>query len=120
MAILAINNYSRLGKMGINTEALRSIAYKAVSEIPGAGIYDSESSSKRKKRKNNAFTLNEGVRVSLNQDGKAIISLNVSIPAGNNVSDICLLIQQKVAEAVSLSCDTIPMEVKVRVAKIVG
>ena len=118
MAILAIHNYSRLGKMGINTEALRSIASKAVSEIPGASVYGEK--EKGKKKRSSAFTLNEGVRVTLNSEGKAIISLNVSIPSGNNVSDICLLIQQKVAEAVSLSCDTIPMEVKVRVAKIVG
>ncbi len=118
MAILAIHNYSRLGKMGINTEALRSIASKAVSEIPGASVYGEK--EKGKKKRNNVFTLNEGVRVTLNPEGKAIIFLNVSIPSGNNVSDICLLIQQKVAEAVSLSCDTIPMEVKVRVAKIVG
>ena len=40
MQFIYINNYSRLGKIGISSKTIESIASKAVSEIPGAAVYD--------------------------------------------------------------------------------
>ena len=122
MQFIYINNYSRLGKIGISSKTIESIASKAVSEIPGAAVYYMVKKNDKSKKKNPLdFLLPDPVKVSLSPTtGKAPIKLDVAIKAGVNVGEICLALQKKIADASSLSCDTLPYEVKVRVAKILA
>ena len=108
---LPINNYSKLGEMGISRYAVRAIANRCV-EKAGASLHMGKNKG--------AFKVEEGgAKVSLSKDGVATISLDVSVKAGNPVTDICTRIQQEISETMALMLDTLPIEVKVRVVKVI-
>ena len=105
---LPINNYSNLGEMGISRYAVRAIANRCV-EKAGASLA----------KKQNVFSVEDGAKVSLSKSGVATISLDVSVLSGNPVADICTRIQKEISDVMTLMLDTMPIEVKVRVVKVI-
>ena len=107
---ILINNYSRQGTMGISRQAIASIASSAVSTVSGAQV----SSSRRV-----PFTIDSGVRVSFDKEGKAVVKIDVIIAPNSEVpvTKVCRQIQEEVASAISLMCDTVPYDVKINVKR---
>ncbi len=103
-----INNYGRLGTMGISINAIASIATKAVNSFRGVSI----------KSKKALFSVDKGVKITLGKDGRAIVSIDVILPSDSPVKTTCLNIQKEVASAISLMCDTVPYDVKIKVVKV--
>ena len=97
MAYLEINNYSQVGKMGISTDAITTIASKAIQDINGVEI-----------------SQGKGKKTTIVQ-GKAIIRMEVILQEGTPVKTICLAIQKKVAEAIHLACETVSCEISLKV-----
>ncbi len=109
---ILINNYSNLGKTGISRRAVVSIAEKAVGEVEGAAIA-------RKERKGvNALGDLGGAKLALTKDGLLQIKLNVVIEDPDRLGAICEAIQKQVASAISMSCDTLPCEVSIKIVKV--
>lgn len=103
-----INNYSRLGRLGISRNAIASVASYAVETFAGVAV------SKKKA----LFSIERGVKVSLTREGKAIVKIDIDVSVDAPVQTLATAIQKEVASAIALSCDTVPLEVQVRVAKI--
>lgn len=94
--------------MGISTNALASIATAAVNSFRGVSI----------KSKKALFSVDKGVKVTLGKDGRAIVSIDVILPSNTQVKSTCLAIQKEVASAISLMCDTVPYDVKIKVVQV--
>lgn len=107
---ITVDNYSGLGSMGISRNAIASIASQAVDSVAGASL----SQNKR----SNLFSMSRPVKVSISKDGRAEISVEVSLKEGVKVKDICLKIQQEIVSQITMMCETIPVEVKVKVAQV--
>ncbi|MCR5491716.1 MAG: Asp23/Gls24 family envelope stress response protein [Bacilli bacterium] len=105
---IMINNYSRLGTMGISRHALEAIASNAVNNVRGAQV------SSRKA----LFSVDNGVKVSFDTAGKAIVKVDVIISPNAQVTKVCREIQEEVANEISMMCDTVPYDVKINVKRI--
>ena len=103
-----INNYGRLGKIGISTNAICSIATMAVNSFRGVCL----------KREKGFFSVDKGVKVTLGKDGRAIVSIDVILSSDTPVTSTCLNIQKEVASAITMMCDTVPYDVKIKVVQI--
>jgi uncharacterized alkaline shock family protein YloU len=105
---VTINNYSRLGTMGISRRVIEGIANRAVNGVSGASV----------RKKKAIFQASQGAKVILSRTGKVTIGVEVSIAKGVNVEEVCLDIQRAIANDIELSCDTVPYDIKVKVVKV--
>lgn len=117
MAYITVNNYSKLGKMGISKETLASICYQAVSSIPGV-VIQNPNEPRQIKSPFDLFFLSEPIKVTTRGDGLVQIAITVDIQNALKVSEICLKIQQEVTQAISMMCETVPVSVQVKVKKV--
>lgn len=106
-----LNNYSPYGNVGISHRAFTTIAETATNHVVGAAVTS--------KKKNSIFQMTRPVRVMFRKDGKVDIQLDVSIKKGESVKDVCLNIQNSVADAVMMMCETVPFNVHIKVSSII-
>jgi len=106
---VTVDNYSGLGIMGISRKALATIASKATASVNGASL---------SKRESRLFQVSRPVKVSLKKDGRADIKIEVNLKPGSQVGAICLKIQQEVASQITMMCETVPVDVRIKVAKV--
>lgn len=104
-----LNNYAQNGMMGISRRSFETIATMAANEVKGASV---------KMRKSRFFTLEHPVKASFRKDGKVDLNLDVSLAKGSSVKDVCLEIQEAVASAVTMMCETIPFTIQIKVLSI--
>ena len=118
---ISINNYSGRGKIGISRDAIAAIARSALKEVPGAAVFEGRKSHKLPKDTNlGAFLYTQsGVKVVFAKDGQAVIKMDVTLPLGVSVPKVAAKIQETVAMAVKIMCDTVPFDVQVKVMRIV-
>ena len=108
-----IKNYSRNGKMAISRQALQGITERAVAAIPGANLVQ-----KKKKPGLGAFFMAKPVQIILKSNGIADIRLEVALAAEAKVMDVCNRIQEEVAKAIQMTCETVPVSVNIKVVKV--
>ena len=106
---ISVNNYSRLGRMGISRRAFETIAEKATNEVKFANVANKSS---------HRFSLRGPVIVSFRKDGRVDIDIDVSIAEGAKVQEVCLEIQHNVANAIQMMCETVPFNIQVKVISI--
>jgi uncharacterized alkaline shock family protein YloU len=106
---IALDNYTGLGTMGISRRVLASIASKATASVAGASL---------SKRESRLFQISRPVKVALSHEGKAEIKIEVNLKKGAKVQDICLKIQQEVASQIAMMCEIVPIEIKIKVARV--
>ncbi|MBQ4254678.1 MAG: Asp23/Gls24 family envelope stress response protein [Bacilli bacterium] len=105
---LPINNYSKLGEMGISRQAVLSITDYSVRRA-GANLA----------KKQNSFQVVNPAKVSLSKNGVAVISVDVTAPKDQPIADICSRIQKEISDTMTLMLDTLPIEVKIRVVNVI-
>lgn len=110
-----LNNYRNAGAMGISRNAFIKIATIACNNVTGASV-----SQRGKKRNpvNMIFDLASPVKAMFRRDGKVEIGLQVQISKQANVHETCLKIQQEVANAISMMCETVPFSVELKVVSL--
>ena len=109
-----IDNYSRLGKMGISRRTLKTIIAKAVSNVAGASVaYPKAAKSKRA-----AFQLAEPISVTLHREGQVDVGIAVNLADGVKVVNLCEKIQTEVVNAFRASIETVPVSVNIKVLSI--
>lgn len=104
-----LNNYKGGGEMGISRRAFESIATVAANEVVGATV---------SKRKTRLFSLEHPVKSSFRKDGKVDLNIDVTIAKSANVKDVCLQIQEGVASAITMMCETVPFGIEVKVISV--
>ncbi len=119
---LTIRNHNGLGVIGISRLALAAIARRAAEDVAGTKVLSHKSKGILwlGRREDNSISIPpEGVRVVFSKEGKAVIRMEVSLPRDVEVAKTCINIQESVANNFALMCDTVPVDVQVRVAHIV-
>ncbi len=104
-----INNYQKLGDMGISHRAFETIAMNACNQVNGASIDTS------KKRKVSIIELSKPVHAIIRKNGKVDIKLDVILKKGVNVKEICGAISDNVSSSIQMMCETIPFNVEINV-----
>ena len=107
-----IKNYSSNGKMAISRQALVSLTERAVANIPGADIVQ------KKKQGLPSVFKTRPVKIVLRSNGIADIRIEVELSAEAKVMDVCTKIQEEVAKAIQVTCETVPVSVNIKVAKV--
>lgn len=118
---LTIRNHSGMGEIGISRMALAAIARRAAEDVTGTQVLAKKGKLRALLGRNDdTFSIApDGVRVVFAKEGKALISMEVSLPRNVEVAKTCIAIQESVANHFALMCDTVPFDVQVRVAHIV-
>jgi uncharacterized alkaline shock family protein YloU len=104
-----LNNYTNGGEMGISRHAFESIATVAANEVEGASV---------SKRKTRLFDLEHPVKASFRKDGKVELQLDVTLQKNAAIKDICLQIQEGVASAITMMCETVPFSIEIKVVSV--
>lgn len=105
-----IENYSKNGKMGISHVVFDQIASFSAQRVKGVTI---RKNSKVKR----AFKLRKPITCQI-QNGVVNVKIEVIIAAGSNVHDVCIKIQEEVANGLSFLTELVPFNVNVKVANI--
>lgn len=107
-----LNNYSKRGDMGISHKAFTTIVETATNNVTGAAVVN-------KRKKNVLFQMKNPVKVTFRKDGKLDILLDVSVKKGASVEKVCSDIQNNVADALMMMCETIPFNIRIKVSSII-
>ncbi len=107
-----LNNYNSRGKMGISHEAFTTIVETATNNVVGASVNN-------KRKKTTLFQMKNPVKVTFRKDGKLDILIDVSIKKGIAVDLVCSNIQNSVADALMMMCETIPFNIRIKVSSII-
>lgn len=101
-----LNTYAGNGTMGISRRAFETIANVAANEVEGATVTS---------RKMRLFNIEHPVQASFRKDGKVELHIDVAIAKNASVKDVCLNIQEGVASAITMMCETVPFSIEVKV-----
>lgn len=104
-----IDNYSRLGSMGIANRVFYQIAETATNKVQGADVI---------KNPGIVFLLPKPIQIRISK-GLVNVTVAVKIAKDANINQVCLQIQEEVASAISSMTEFIPFKVNVRVTNIV-
>lgn len=104
-----IENYNNYGAMGISRRVFENIASAATNRVKGASVSHN---------KGRLFTLHRPIQIILRNNGLVDIRIDVIIKIGVNVDEVCLKIQEEVANALLLMTEMIPFNIGVKVVAI--
>ncbi len=107
---LVLNNFSKSGQVRLSRALFESIAEEAINEVKMA--------SPAARKNKGLFKAQGPAKVAFRKDGKVDISLDVSLSKTAPVKDVCMRIQESVASAVQMMCETVPFSIKVRVTSL--
>ena len=106
-----IQDYSKVGKLGISRKVFEEICSVVTNRISGV------STKEKKKNNSDLFVFDKPVHVDV-INNKVIVQIQVIIRHGVNVDEICTLIQQEVADALTTMVETVPFSIKIKVVGI--
>lgn len=102
-----IQSLSNKGDISISRKVFEQIASDATSRVNGASV------SKKEK-----FRLSHPVSVTFHGNGQVEISISISLSKDANVSETCKKIQEEVASSLMAYSESIPYDIKIKVASI--
>lgn len=104
-----IDNYTRLGSMGIANHVFYQIAETATNKVQGADII-----------KNTGLVLlfPKPIQIRISK-GLVDVTVAVKISKEANVNQVCLQIQEEIATSITSMTEFIPFKVNVKVTNIV-
>jgi uncharacterized alkaline shock family protein YloU len=101
-----LENYNQNGTIGISLSSFETIATIAANSLDNVTV----------KKNKKDFFLNKPVAATFKKGGKVELSLEVTMKKGSKVDETCRKIQEEVASAVQMMCETVPVRVLVKVA----
>lgn len=104
---LEINNYGCNGKLRISRKAIRTIVGKSVSSVSGATLCPG---------KKHPFQIASPISIVLSKEGKIKVSVDIILPTGCQVKEICLALQKEIASNLSMMIEAVPNEIHVHVS----
>jgi len=103
-----IENYTRNGAMGISHLVFYQIAETATNVVTGASV---------SKSKSRIFNLHRPISCKI-RNGQVNVDIAVSISKQANINEVCLKIQEEVANALSSMTELVPFNINIKVANI--
>lgn len=105
-----IENYSKNGKMGISHVVFDQIASISAQRIKGVQI-------RKNSQLQRIFKLRKPISCQI-QNGIVNVNIEVTIKAGSNVHEVCIKIQEEIANALSSLTELVPFNINVKVCGI--
>ena len=105
-----VENYSKNGKMGISHIVFDQIASLATTKVKGVTVRKNSKTTK-------AFSLHHPVTCDI-RNGIVNVKIDVIINAQANVNEVCLKIQEEVANAITAMTELVPFNINVKVTGI--
>ncbi len=105
-----IENYSKNGKMGISHIVFDQIASISAQKVKGVTV-------RKNARIQKAFKLRKPIYCRI-QQGVVNVNIDVIITQGSNVHEVCVKIQEEVANALTSFTELVPFSVNIKVANI--
>ena len=99
-------NYNQNGTIAISLGSFEDIATMAANSLENVTV----------KKKN--FILNKPVSGWIRKDGRVQRSREVTVAKGAKVDETCRHIQDEVASAVQMMCETVPVRITIKVAAV--
>lgn len=103
-----IQNYARRGNLAISSSVFDQIISIAIEKIKGAKIGKTDKF---------LFSLHRPIHCEI-KNGRVNADVNVVISSDSNVNDVCVRIQEEVADAITSMTEFIPFCVNVKVVGI--
>jgi uncharacterized alkaline shock family protein YloU len=103
-----LDNFNQNGATGISLSSFESIATIAADSLENVEV----------KKSKKEWSLNKPVAATVRKDGRVELSLEVTMKKGAKIDETCRKIQEEVANAVQMMCDTVPVRVLVKVSAI--
>jgi len=114
-----LNTYQNSGIVGISRHAFEEIATLTTNNIQDVAVASRlNKNGKTKKVIAEFFDLAHPVRVNFLKNGKVEVNIDVRINKKERIHDVCLNIQNKVSNAIAMMCETVPVDVSVKVVDI--
>ena len=107
-----IQNYSRLGNIGISGYTFQQIAEEATKNIEGVALKDEEGNP------NGSWELSRPISVAILDNTRVDINVSINLIGKLNVHQTCVRIQESIAEKLLLSAEIIPFRINVKVVSI--
>ena len=106
-----IKNYSKDGEIAISRRVFEQLATDAVERVSGASING-------KGKKKSIFSLHNPVKVIFHHNGQVEIFISITIKKGENANQVCLSIQEEVAQSLLAYTESVPFNIQLKVASI--
>ena len=107
-----IKNYSKLGQIAISRQVFKSIVEEATNKVIGAKINQVKSKNKI------IAKLFSPVKVTFHRSGEVEIDISIALKKGEKPNDMCLKIQENVAQALLAYTESVPFDIQIKVASI--
>lgn len=104
-----IENYTRNGAMGISHVVFDQIAEIATNKVKGASVKSVNAGK--------LFKLHKPIACQI-RNGKVDVKIDVRVARGVNVNDVCMQIQEEVANALSSMTELVPFNINIKVVAI--
>lgn len=101
-----IQNYSKSGALGISRTVFDQIATTITNRIQGVSVKPNSDKF--------FFTFHKPVKCEI-KDGKVMVKIEIAISSGVNVNDVCLQIQEEIAQAFTQMIEMVPFSVNIKV-----
>lgn len=106
-----IQNYSRLGLVGISNYAFKQIAEYATRDIEGVLLEKGDNTG-------GSWELSQPIAVRIKDNHQVDINVSINLIGKLNVAKTCLKIQESVANYLMLMSELIPVRINIRVVSI--
>ena len=108
-----IKNYSKLGEIAISRQVFKAIVEEATNKVIGAQINQVKSKNKI------IVKLFSPVKVTFHHNGQVEIDISIALKKGANANEICLKIQENVAQALLAYTESVSFDIQIKVASII-
>lgn len=103
-----IENYSKLGTLGISNHVFYQIAETATNKIKGVSVSENKSF---------LFFISKPISISIRK-GLVKVFISVVISKNTNVNKVSLLIQEEIGSALSAYTETVPFRIDIKIDNI--
>lgn len=107
-----IKNFSNDGDIAISRRIFEDLATEATNKVIGASISELKTKSKI------LFKLYHPVKVLFHSNGQVEIKISITLNKGANAKDVCMKIQQGVADSLMAYTESVPFDIQIKVASI--
>lgn len=107
-----VKNYAKDGDIAISRRVFEELATEAANRVIGAEV------SKVKSKNKILVKLYRPTKVTFRSDGKVEIKISITIAKGANANEVCLKIQEEVAQSLLFYTESVPFDIEIKVDSI--
>ncbi len=107
-----IKNCSKDGQIAISRRVFEDLAFEATNRVLGASV------SKVKIKNRLLAKLYHPVKVTFHKNGQVEIKVTITIKKDVKADDVCLAIQEEIAQSLLAYAESVPFDIHVKIASV--